>query len=271
MQKNSPTYVEVGNVSLREDCRPRREEFDLSGLVDLIFIGNVRKRTDQPGTIDLSSTLGKSGRRYDEYEVILHLPSEPESYIRLIDVKTILESELVISEESLRLYAEQTGREDIPKQLEELASNQGKLQSAANKNVATMISSNVPESHAERVQKMVAVAIANGVSEVVIEKVSKTGGDMKSGKPFTPVNRFMDDILKDYRTQNKCESEDFNLLMTFVSPGMELKHPKLGYKVLAIDKDNVTFKIKRSEKVISINKLKTIWEDRKKRNPFKPE
>jgi hypothetical protein len=123
MQNNSPAYVEVGNVSMRDDCRPRREEFNLSGLVDLIFIGNVRNRTDQPGTIDLSSTLGKSGRRYDEYEVILHLPSEPESYIRLIDVKIILESELVIAEESLKLYAEQTGRADILKRLDGQRSN----------------------------------------------------------------------------------------------------------------------------------------------------
>lgn len=97
--------------------RPRREEFELSGLANLIFIGNVRNRTDQPGAIDISSTLGKSCRRYDESEVIIHLPSEPESYIRLIDVKTILESELVIAEESLRLYAEQTGRTDVLRRL----------------------------------------------------------------------------------------------------------------------------------------------------------
>ncbi len=95
-----------------------------------------------------------------------------------------------------------------------------------------------------------------------------TGGAIKKGKSYTPQGRFMDHLLEDYRAKYKKESDDFNLLLTFVVKGMKSVGCKYGYEVLAVDRDKVTLKIKRKQKEIRMGDLEKLWNERKIKNPY---
>lgn len=93
------------------------------------------------------------------------------------------------------------------------------------------------------------------------------GGAIRKGNAYTPEGRFMDCLLKEYRTQYMQESEDFKLLTTFITTGMKSKSDK--WEVIAIDKDCMTIKIKRTQTVFTMAKLEKLWEKRKEKHPFK--
>lgn len=92
-------------------------------------------------------------------------------------------------------------------------------------------------------------------------------GPVRKGKAYTPEGKFMDGLLNEYRTKHMQESEDFKVLTTFITTGMKSKPDK--WEVMAIDKDSVSIKLKRTPTVFTMNKLEKLWEERKKRNPFK--
>lgn len=121
-----PSYVFNQPVEVW-DWRDRKndETEQFSGIVDLWIEGKSPRDHPglMPGLIDLTPHLRGLSRKHGDYTISLHCPqpegSQEYPAIRLVESKTVRESELVVFRTRLENYAAELGLDDVLKCLEE--------------------------------------------------------------------------------------------------------------------------------------------------------